>query len=75
MLNVQRLKEARLEKFDDQLTSLPSMIAINPPVEVPTMRSKQSQGLDKFGSIKCIRRFKVMRLESPRTPPPSTPKR
>ena len=58
------------------IPSLPNMMAINPPVLVPPIRSKHSQG---FGTvvarvsnlISCIMSRKIIREARPRIPPPS----
>lgn len=57
----------------------PSMIAINPPVLVPPMRSKYSQG--KGAIVALVRRRissmisrKIKSDDKPRTPPPSSDK-
>lgn len=48
------------------------MIAIRPPVDVPQIMSKKSQGFGgSFGSIHSIILCKIRNDDSPWTPPPS----
>ena len=58
------------------IPSFPSIIAIRPPVLVPQMRSKYSQGLGTVSAlvlrlICSIIDFRIKSEERPRTPPPS----
>lgn len=64
------------------ILSRPSMMAISPPVPVPAMRSKCSHGFGtscRFGAlpsvstnVRCINSWRIMSIEYPRTPPPSS---
>src|SRR5579859_5374719 len=66
----------RLQDGRCTIPSSPSMIAINPPVLVPPIKSKYSQGLGvSEARVRCpmssIISRKIKREDNPRTPPPS----
>lgn len=53
--------------------SLPSIMAMMPPVDVPPMRSKQSHGFGGFSGLMFSMSWRrIIRDESPRMPPPSS---